>query len=203
MYQYINQHAEKIVDVKELERYSRLIRDRNNSQQEQYQATYMEHWKMGQGRFCSEYLQAYFNELHQAISNPPELRELVTRLYAIPCHRNGTRKVQFSFATKLLNTCTGEVPLYDSRIAHLYLFKPPSSRDWQSRLDQYLTFHGFLTQEYRRISTQRLLEAALKQLEECPDSQNLSETSRIDFLLWSFVTYALNGAVTNGTIRYC
>jgi len=126
-----------------------------------YQQRYKYFWGMNVAQLSSGFYATYFEFLKPAPTTPT-LADLCQVLYDSSVRRNGTRTLQFSFATKLLHTLNPHLPIYDSLVARFFLFEAPSSDlPAPERIRKLTAFHGFLETEYARLINSNQLGAAI------------------------------------------
>ena len=108
--------------------------------------------------------------------------------------------LQFSFATKLLNTIDSREPVYDTHVTSFYFFVPPASdRPFEARLDALLEFYEFLRGEYARVIGQGLLRPAIDQFRERVSADpDLCDERIVDLLIWGFVSLMRRGVQQSG-----
>jgi hypothetical protein len=158
-----------------------------------YQQLYRSFWGM---RFPnSNFYTEYFDFL--MAPRPPLLNDLCHALH------DHNETLQFSFATKLLHMRNPHLPIYDSKVARFFLFKPPPS-DWQLqvRIDRYIQFYKFLQFEYARVINGGLLATAIAAFRQQFNLMQHTDEKIIDWIIWGLVTCADNDAVLNGHIAY-
>jgi hypothetical protein len=90
-----------------------------------YQQLYKGFWGMNRAQLSSGFYTTYFEFLRTR--KLPTLESLCRELYDSSARRNGTRALQFSFATKLLHTLDPRLPIYDSKVARFFYSKRPQA----------------------------------------------------------------------------
>ena len=103
-------------------------------------------------------------------------------------NRKGQASLQFSFATKLAATVDNAVPIYDKEVAGVFGFRAPyTTRSFEQRLTEYLTFHEELRALYAQVIKNGQLQSARAQFRELyvPRSATVPETKVLDFIFWS------------------
>ena len=68
---------------------------------------------------------AYFEMLGRPYGSSPSLQEVCRSLYDASTRRNGTKVLQFSFATKLLHMRDQRLPIYDSMVTKFFSLNLP------------------------------------------------------------------------------
>lgn len=138
MYDLINAHIDTILKQKiipsHVDDYNWLIQNVSQVMGSQFQKKYREFWVM---RFpCQAYCQIYFQTLQAAMANPanpPTLNVLATNMYNTPTGKDGSRTLQFSFATKLLHMVNRRTPAAGSTACFRTVIKRPCIRGRSSR----------------------------------------------------------------------
>ena len=128
----------------------------------------------------------YFEILQLSKGNNPNLRVICNDLCEIKNQR-GFESLQFSFVTKLANTVNSKYPIYDSKVAKMYAYRPLSSaKPIEDRLDSLESFYSFLLSDYSTILKNDSLSLALsefdKKFEKYKDIDNIK---KLDFIVWS------------------
>lgn len=206
MYRLLNRHVEKVLgNLKQddVSTYNWLITNRNLTATDQYQKKYKLFWRLNAARLSEKFCGTYFGELDIALQKPPQLADLVLKLHKTPTHKNGRNSLQFSFVTKLLHTANPKLPIYDSLVAAFYFFEEPNSvLDLQKRVNRYVSFHKFLTEEYSRILKQGLLQKPIFEFRKKFNAQHFTDEKVIDSLIWSFVSLLQKGSLIDGKIMW-
>jgi hypothetical protein len=155
MYSVIEESRELIVNslsAAEIHEYEVLRNDLVQLGTAAYQNRYKNFWSMNVARLSRTFTAAYFGALNSTAPQTVSLRDVCQTLWSASARRNGTRTLQFSFATKLVHMLQPQLPIYDSRVAWFYFFsEPPTSLPVTARIDRFIGFHSFLTNEYARI----------------------------------------------------
>lgn len=206
MYPLINKNATKVITAvpdNEVLTYEWLLQNVEQVATERYQATYRKYWAMGTARFGPKFYAAYFTALRSADAGKLGLRELLANLHDASARHNGTRSLQFSFATKLLHMRNPQLPIYDSHVAQFYFFQlPKADRKLQPRVDGCVDFYNFLVREYARVLRDGLLTNTIEEFRRRLKPQYLTDEKIIDFLIWAFVSSAKGGALLRSEIVY-
>jgi hypothetical protein len=189
------------IPSREVTEYAWLRDNVGRANTETYQKRYRGFWGMHAARLSSEFHATYFEFLKAPTI--PTLADLCRALYDPSGRRNGTRTLQFSFATKLLHTLNPHVPIYDSKVARFFLFEAPSSdRPVPERIGGLTAFHAFLEVEYRRVLNGRQLSTAIDAFRQRFDPEQHTDEKIVDWLIWTFVNLVDGGALLNGQIAY-
>ena len=165
MYNLINNNIQLVlqkIERKWVNEYDWLISNLHNCAQPAYQRRYKVFWRLNAARLHDNFCNAYFQALHNAKSNRPDLSKLTLALHATPTHGNGRKSLQFSFASKLLHMVSPSMPIYDSLVAAFYFYQEPSRKlTPEQRVASLVGFHSFLFSEYQRILTNNLLAQSI------------------------------------------
>ena len=150
-----------------------------------YQRRYRSYWAMNSARLAASYYGPYFALLGSPAGLSPS--ELASSLFRIPSHGSGRHSLQFSFATKLAHMHDGRLPIYDSRVADFYAFRPPDSGlPLESRINRLGWFYEFLEREYARVLERGLLKQSIALFREQLQPQRFTDQKIVDSLLWAF-----------------
>jgi hypothetical protein len=94
-------------------------------------------------------------------------------------------------------------PVYDSQVSAFYFFiKPSLNAALQERINGYVHFYNFLTNEYARILRNSLLAASIDEFRRHYDPKYFTDEKIIDSLIWSFVGLRKRDAAFNYQIAY-
>lgn len=205
MYDLINANIGMVLqfianDSKTVTEYDWLVDNLQQVAAQPYQARYGVYWVM---QYPDQaYRKVYFQELQTALlnpANPPNLTVLATNLFATPTNARGQSN-QFSFITKLVHMVDPHSPIYDSRVAAFYFFRKPDPGPIQ--IQDYVDFHAFLVQEYRRILQNGLLRRSIQSFRQRFTPQHFMDEKVIDVLIWGYVGLLSAGALASGRIVY-
>ena len=202
IYSVICQNQDTIISAihptKDVENYESLVSDVLQANVPDYQKKYKDFWMMNVGFLGSKFDQEYFSTLHLAALNPsqpiPGLRNLCQALYQLP-REKGDQALQFSFASKLRHMVHRDLPIFDTNVAHFYLFEKPYWVPMAERLDALMEFYDFLSGEYHRVLSDGLLaepiEAFKQQFQQqFRNPQKHTDVKIIDWLIFKFVGLA-------------
>ncbi|MEP6495225.1 MAG: hypothetical protein ABJF01_21240 [bacterium] len=169
-----------------------------------FQHEYRAYWKMNVARLGDAFYSEYFSRLESLKTDGIEDIDDAIREIALLSDTTERPSLQFSFATKLLNTSDPRVPVYDTFVSMFYFFSPPASdQPVDTRLEALLAFYAFLRDEYARIIANGLLDPAIRRFRERFDEQaTLCDERVIDLLLWSFASLMRSGAQRRGILLY-
>jgi len=175
----------------------------NNFNSRKFKSTYRKFWMMNTAGLCANFQNSYFNLLSAQITNPVSLSNVVLHLYNKKKKKNGSQKIQFSFATKLFHMANNNSPIYDSLLSYFYHYKHLSSKqNISQRVSDYLSFHGFLVDEYSRILAQGLLLNSINSFRMKFNPQHFTDEKIIDSILWASSSLLKDGFVTQNKIKY-
>lgn len=204
MYSVISTFQQTILSSttsEEVSEYDWLRQNLGQAHTTAYQQRFRGFWAMNRAQLSSGFYATYFEFLKTR--KPPTLESLCRELYDSSARRNGTRALQFSFATKLLHTLDPTLPIYDSKVARFFLFEAPSSdRPAPERIGRLTAFHDFLRAEYARVINRRQLATAIDAFRQRFKPQQHTDEKILDWLIWKFVNLADDGALLNGQIVY-
>lgn len=209
MYRLINRHVATLVDhintidPRHVMAYDWLMENISQVTSSEYQNRYRDFWAMYGAFLNPPFYTIYFAELNAAISKPPTLRQLAEVLYNSPANSTGDKRLQFSFATKLLHMTTPTLPIYDSQVAGFFFFEPPkTSLPLQERIKGYVAFHDFLIGEYARILSGGLLANAIQVFRQKLTPQHFTDQKVVDSLIWGFMNLLRSGGLQGKQIVY-
>jgi hypothetical protein len=189
------------ISPQEVTNYDRLRQNVGQANTAAYQQLYRDFWGMNVAQLSIGFYTTYFEFLKATTT--PTLANLCQALYDSSARRDGTRTLQFSFATKLLHTLNPHLPIFDSKVARFYLFEPPSSdRPAPERIGKLTVFHGFLKAEYERVINSSQLATAIDAFHQRFNPQQHTDEKIVDWLIWKLVNLADGGALLNGQIVY-
>ena len=157
----------------------------------EFQRRFRNYWRLNYARLSDEFLRSYFS-LPQTLKlkganekgNKELVGEVARKLYDTPVNRKGQRKIEFSFASKLVHTLRPHAPIYDRNIKLFFLFRNPTG---PKKFDMLLEAYEFLTREYERILSMGILASSIEQFRKRFDSHAFLDEKIIDSLIWSFV----------------
>lgn len=152
-----------------------------------FQFVYRSFYRLDNAGLSKDFKGKYFEllEKNRHLDNY-DYRGVATALYKIPNLRY-LNTLQFSFVTKMFNTINPALPIYDSEVARVFKFKPPSTKlTLDERLEQYLLQLNEIKETYEAILKNGLLAQTLKL---CRDhifyDTEISDIKALDFIFWS------------------
>lgn len=207
MYYLINHHINQIlqsIEANHVNEYVWLVQNVNSVAEDDYRRRYKSFWRP---RFSEDFSNAYFHRLGEGLENPPQIGDLALQLHQEPTHANGRHSLQFSFCSKLCHMLNRETPIYDSMIKKFYFFSEPASRlSIQQRIDAYVQFHQFLTNEYDRVLHGGLLAPSIQSFRQAflqhLNPADFTNIKVIDSLIWAFIRLLRRNAIMNNEIIY-
>lgn len=206
MYRLIEENYDRVlshISPEHVSNYDWLSENANRPQDTDFQARFRKFWALNAARLGEQYCIEFFNRLEAATADKVDLEKLVRQLYDVPFNNRQQRRLQFSFATKLLHMRRPHSPIYDSRVAAFYFFSPPDyGRSFDERISRFLTFYQFLETEYARVLECKLLEQSIAQFREQCKPAHFTDQKVIDSLIWGFVSLLRSGEVASGTVRF-
>ena len=204
MYTYIERNREallKNLDISNIERYVYLIANVKHCDDSEYQRVFKSFWTLSPARLSEDFLDHYFKLLKSR--SDLSIREILIDLEKISCNKKETRKVHFSFSTKLKHTADPTKPIFDKMIKTFYFYKDPSRNSSpQQRIDDFMDFYYFLELEYERILSNDLLLKTINAFEKRIKNLQINKVKIIDTILWRFVDYMEKGALRKQSISY-
>lgn len=138
----------------------------------------------GMSRFTTqEFRKAYFQLLHEEQN---DLEYILRELYKYPAPNNINR-VEFSFATKLLNTLDATLPIYDVNVALVLNLEPPRGDTIDARIASCLATYDNLKRSCADlISTPEAIHIIEQVRKLYPDFDELDipDERVLDIILW-------------------
>jgi hypothetical protein len=183
--------------VKQYERIRENVAQADNAE---YQKDYKDFWRMNVSQLSKDFYARYFGLLKAPTT--PDLSGLCDTLYEVSTRLDGTRTLQFSFATKLLHILNPHLPVYDSRVARFFLLKAHTSGTVKERTEKLTAFHNFLVADYARIINSGQLAPAIAAFRERFNPQHHTDEKIVDWLIWALVGLGEDGALVDGRIVY-
>ncbi len=206
MYELINRYRDQIVDAvseNHVSDYEWLMQNKHNIGY-QFKQKFRSFWRLNAARLSDEFCDEYFLELQNGIERESvDLREVTKKFYEIPSNTTGTKKLQFSFCTKLCHVIDPCLPIYDSMIRDFYFFvEPKRNSSLIIRIETFLFFYEFLIKEYRRIISEKLLGKAISSFYQKFPTHIFTTEKVIDSLIWSFVKLLKDGGLMSEIVIY-
>jgi len=118
MYDHINHYAQMVVGTippEHVTDYEWLVLNVGQASTPDYQKRYRRFWAMNVAQLSPAFYATYFSTLAAAMSQPPTLSSVAETLHAASARKKGQKRLQFSFATKLLHMTKSALP--DLRLA--------------------------------------------------------------------------------------
>jgi hypothetical protein len=167
-----------------------------------FQELYRAYWKMNVARLGDRFYTHYFARMESLKGREIDDIDGTIRDLALISNTTERPSLQFSLATKLLNTVDSRTPVYDSNVSMFYFFDPPPAEQLvETRLAELLSFYGFLRAEYARIVREGLLDVCIARFRE-RFTVALDNERVIDLLIWGFTSLLRNGAQRKGGVKY-
>jgi hypothetical protein len=169
-----------------------------------FQRKYRAYWRMNVTQLGAGFYSQYFTRLEHLKTGEIDDVNAAIREIAVLSDTTERPSLQFSFATKFVNTIDPRAPVYDSFVSAFFFFVPPASdQPVQGRLDELLEFYDFLRGEYARILDRGLLDTAIAAFRAhfAVDDTFCNERV-VDLLVWSFASLLRNGAHRHGKALY-
>ncbi len=149
---------------------------------------YRSFYRLDNAGLTAQFKSEYFRCLERCRdSNDIDLAGLIRKLYQFP-NLKGQNSLQFSFVTKLANMIDDTYPIYDSEVARIFHFRPPSNNlSFEDRLSGFLDFHSKLKEYYSGLlQDDTCHEIFVRFYEHFPDeTRRIPEVKLLDFFFWS------------------
>ena len=94
------------------------------------------------------------------------------------------------------------LPIYDSLVSEFYFFEPNTRNNKKTRIEELLTFYNFLQTEYLRIQQEGLLKDSIHLFREHFSPKHFTDAKVIDSLLWAFINFMYDGALTKRKVVF-
>lgn len=150
-----------------------------------FQFMFRNYYKMDGVGLTDEFKNEYFVILEKSKNaHKLDLESVNNYLYGLT---NPDRpSIQFSFATKLLNTVDDFIPIYDRNVAKVFTLSRPKAKTVSHRLMHYVEDHKFIKQSYDHILKHKMLNTSLTEFNLKFGNRNISEIKKLDFIFWSY-----------------
>jgi hypothetical protein len=207
----MNDHRDAVVDelvrISDVPRYLELrrrMRTTDVATDIEFQDMYRDYWRMSLSRLGGLFYRRYFQRMQSIKNSTTGPTESDIRQVAMLSDTPERSSLQFSHATKLLNTIDSRQPVYDTHVASFYFFVPPASdRPFEARLDALVGFYDFLRTEYSRILGHGLLQPAISVFRDRITSDpDLYDERVVDLLIWGFVSLMRREVQQRGDVLY-
>ena len=132
MYTTINKNIDKLLKlidpVKDIGNYIWLLENIRNTDvtvDKGFQIIYQDYWGLTNAGLSSAFIAAYFKHLQFLKMNPRiiDVKTVATTLYGIPTHIDGSKSLQFSFASKMVHMLCPNLPIYDHMLEMFSFFR--------------------------------------------------------------------------------
>lgn len=151
-----------------------------------FQFVYRSFYRLDNAGLTSAFKEEYFrimDELRNRNVINPE--EIVERLYHFQTLKN-KNSVQFSFATKLMNTINNSYPIYDSEVSGVFGFSNYYIRDYERKIQRLEEQYHIIQDSYERVIQESLLKSTIDKFDKRFECNTISEIKKLDFIFWSF-----------------
>ncbi len=142
-----------------------------------FQFVFRSFYRLDNAGLTKEWKERYFELMQKYRITNLDLGKLVLELSAVPTLR-GHNSLQFSFATKLYATVYDEKPIYDSYIANVFGFKPPTTGTMELRINRFVAFYNELEETYKDLLVEGKLEIVLQEFDKKFIENTLSQTKK-------------------------
>jgi hypothetical protein len=150
-----------------------------------FQFVYRSFYRLDNAGLSKEFKDTYFRIMEECRNQTvDDLTEIIMRLYQIK-RLKGDNSVQFSFATKLMNTIQPDYPIYDSEVATVFNFPTDCIGDLDKRIGRYIGQHATIIETYREIIQDNLLKSSIDMFDDKFKNNRLSSNKKLDFIVWS------------------
>jgi hypothetical protein len=162
------------------------VKKYNVKESKEFQKNYKLFYKLNNAGLTNEIIDKYFEVMEKAKINLVSVDEIVYELYKYK-RRKGDYSVQFSFATKLINTVNNEYPIFDSKVKILFGFPNLYGKfhNCSEILERYKIQHKYLNNVISDIINNKLLLTTLFEFDSKFEyAKSISIVKKIDFLFW-------------------
>jgi hypothetical protein len=153
-----------------------------------FQFVYRSFYRIDSAGLTPNFKSKYFMLLEESRDlRDVDLRKLTKELHSIR-NRKNQESLQFSFVTKLAHTVNSTYPVYDGEVATVFGFRVPrTEKDFDVRLDEYMTFYETLRDNYEEIIRRNLLLEPRRLFHQhfATHNDRIPETKVLDFIFWS------------------
>ncbi len=216
MYRHLRKHGDAILAHIEanadrlIAPYTRIVREQQDPtccRRERYQREFRHYWAMNVARLSDSFYERYFSILEDGLGGTgPALigPDAVARELYDAAGDYERRKLQFSFATKLVHMVDRRKPVYDSYVVKFYfLDEIAAGAEFEAKLAQRMTFYKFLEREHRRVLEGGLFADLVQQFRtrHAYSSDVFTDEKIVDTLIWQFAAWVRN-AVIDGRVAY-
>lgn len=146
----------------------------------QFQKKYKKFYAMYSAGLTEEFFKIYFSILDK---KEKSLKKILLELYDIP-RRNGSKAIQFSFATKLLHTINNNLPIYDKFVGKFFGLSV-RGRTKEDRIKSCLQNYSQLKKYYEGLVGSSYSDIVLfRQKFKCHENL-ISDVKILDFMIWA------------------
>lgn len=152
-----------------------------------FQFVFRSFYRIDNAGLTKEFKKKYFEimESKRGSSQPFSMEAVCKDLYEIKRHK-GDNSLQFSFVTKMANTIFEDMPIYDSEVASMYGFKPPTTeKDLDKKLEKLMGFYDMLTTDYQEKVNDVELNAVFDLFDTRFGDRQMPVYKKLDFIVWS------------------
>jgi hypothetical protein len=150
-----------------------------------FQFLYRSFYRLNNAGLSPHFKTEYFKILEEENGRDAhDIATILRKLYGFK-NRKDQSSLQFSFATKLLNTVDNDLPIYDSEVARVFGYVRPYQTNIEAKLAAYLNQLQHITGAYKTILKEGLIEPALACFDLKFKEHGLPDMKRMDFLFWS------------------
>jgi hypothetical protein len=158
----------------------------NISNNKSFQKTFKSFYGLNTAGLTEEFCERYFNIMENSKTSIVAVEDIVSDLYTIK-RKKGDHSIQFSFATKLINTLNCEYPIYDSKVRVLFGLKNLQGqyKDCKTALGNYNAQHNYIKTTIAKIIENNMLHAVIQKFDNMFSfARSISIVKKIDFIFW-------------------
>jgi hypothetical protein len=188
---WIENHSTEIIeniDQESIDVYNFLkieFKKSNVNENHLFQFVFRSFYRIDNAGLTPEFKKEYFKILEQNRNKKQfDFEKVLRRLFSFP-NRKGQNTLQFSFATKMLNTIDDKMPIYDSEVAKIFSLSRPYQTEFGIKLDKYLDQLDKIQNGYEQIVEKNLLPKTIGLFDQVFKDNKLSEMKKMDFIFWS------------------
>ncbi len=159
----------------------------------EFRKLFSSYYRLNAGGITDEFKEEYFKLLFSFVPNNVEnqYKKLLVHLHKYP-GRNGKRRLDFSFVSKLISIHDESWPIFDVHVRNYFGICVPLIESIEMRIEIFTTHMISLKRVYDEFCHDPGISGTLDQLvakypglEECHDSR------KIDFLVWTVGKYKI------------
>jgi len=188
---WIENHSTEIIeniDQESIDVYNFLkteFKKSNVNENHLFQFVFRSFYRIDNAGLTPEFKKEYFKILEQNRNKKQfDFEKVLRRLFSFP-NRKGQNTLQFSFATKMLNTIDDKMPIYDRKVAKMFSLSRPYQTEFKIKLDKYLDQLDKIQNGYEQIVNNNLLPKTIGLFDRAFKDNKLSEMKKMDFIFWS------------------